>query len=215
MFTQTQRTKPALNAFAITLEARIPLDDRPDPGQIADQRLERRVPCADLPKYARRSLGRVQTCSVSDAPRYRLWPPIDVGVPLVLGLTLTATLGDPVSLPHWLGPFGWLLVAAFALWNGWALVLMAKNRTAVLPGGPTRTVLDRGPFRVSRNPLYLGLLALHAGIALLWPSFWALVAVPVSAGLLLWGAIVPEEQYLKVKFGAEYERYAARVRRWL
>ena len=141
----------------------------------------------------------MQTCSVSDAPRYRLWPPIDVGVPLVLGLTLTATLGDPVSLPHWLVPFGWLLVAA----------------TAVLPGGPTRTVLDRGPFRVSRNPLYLGLLALHAGIALLWPSFWALVAVPVSAGLLLWGAIVPEEQYLKVKFGAEYERYAARVRRWL
>jgi protein-S-isoprenylcysteine O-methyltransferase Ste14 len=167
------------------------------------------------PKYARRSPWRMQTCSVSDAPRYRLWPPIDVGVPLVLGLTLTATLGDPVSLPHWLGPFGWLLVAAFALWNGWALVLMAKNRTAVLPGGPTRTVLDRGPFRVSRNPLYLGLLALHAGIALLWPSFWALVAVPVSAGLLLWGAIVPEEQYLKVKFGAEYERYAARVRRWL
>ena len=108
-----------------------------------------------------------------------------------------------------------LLVGAFALWNGWALVLMAKNRTAVLPGGPTLTVLDRGPFRVSRNPLYLGLLALHAGIALLWPSFWALVAVPVSAGLLLWGAIVPEEQYLKVKFGAEYERYAARVRRWL
>lgn len=157
----------------------------------------------------------MQTCSVSDVPRYRLWPPIDVGIPLVLGLTLTATLGDPVSLPHWLGPFGWLLVGAFALWNGWALVLMAKNRTAVLPGGPTRTVLDRGPFRVSRNPLYLGLLALHAGIALLWPSFWALIAVPVSAGLLLWGAIVPEEQYLKVKFGAEYERYAARVRRWL
>jgi len=157
----------------------------------------------------------MQTCSVSDAPGYRLWPPIDVGVPLVLGLTLTATLGDPVSLPHWLGTFGWLLVAAFALWNGWALLLMAKNRTAVLPGGPTRTVLDRGPFRVSRNPLYLGLLALHAGIALLWPSFWALVAVPVSAGLLLWGAILPEEQYLKVKFGAEYERYAARVRRWL
>jgi hypothetical protein len=61
----------------------------------------------------------MQTCSVSDAPRYRLWPPIDVGVPLVLGLTLTATLGDPVSLPHWLGPFGWLLVGAFALWNGW------------------------------------------------------------------------------------------------
>ena len=69
---------------------------------------------------------------------------------------------------------------------------MAKNRTAVLPGGPTRTVLECGPFRVSRNPLYLGLRALHAGIALLWPSFWVLVAVPVSAGLLLWGAILPE-----------------------
>jgi hypothetical protein len=58
---------------------------------------------------------------------------------------LSATLGDPVSLPHWPVPFGWLLVAALALWNEWALVLMAKNRTAVLPGGPTRIVLDRGP----------------------------------------------------------------------
>ena len=38
-----------------------------------------------------------------------------------------ATLGDPVLLPHWLGPFRWLLVGAFPLWNGWALVLMAKN----------------------------------------------------------------------------------------
>src|SRR4029450_2242580 len=106
----------------------------------------------------------MQTCSVSDAPRYRLWPPIGVGVPLGLAPPLTATLGDPVSLPHWLAPFGWLLVAAFALWNGWALVLMAKNRTAVLPGGPTRTWLDRGPFRVSPHPLYLGLLALPAGM---------------------------------------------------
>jgi len=36
-------------------------------------------------------------------------------------------LGDPVLLPPWLGPFRWLLVGAFALWNGWALVLMAEN----------------------------------------------------------------------------------------
>jgi protein-S-isoprenylcysteine O-methyltransferase Ste14 len=45
--------------------------------------------------------------------------------------------------------------------------------------------LDRGPFRVSRNPLYLGLLTLHAGIALLWPSFWALVAVRCAGPALV------------------------------
>ena len=79
----------------------------------------------------------------------------------------------------------------------------------------TTTILDRGPFAVSRNPLYVGLIALYVGLALLWPSFWALILTPVGVWALWWGAIVPEERYLAAKFGAEYEDYRARVRRWL
>lgn len=151
-----------------------------------------------------------------DAPAYRIWPPVALGVPLLAGFGLTAGVGDPVELPA--GPsrlVGTVLIVAFALWNGWALWLMARNRTALLPGGSTRTILDRGPFRASRNPLYLGLIALVVGSALLWPSLWALATTPLGVLALWWGAIRPEERYLSAKFGAEYERYRARVRRWL
>ena len=107
------------------------------------------------------------------------------------------------------------LVVAFVPWNGSALWLMARHRTALLPGGSTRTILDRGPFGLSRNPLYVGLIVLDVGLALLWPSFWALALVPLGVAALWWGAIVPEERYLGAKFGAEYDAYRARVRRWL
>ena len=108
-----------------------------------------------------------------------------------------------------------MLVAAFAVWNAWALVTVAKHRTALLPGGATTTVIDRGPFAWSRNPLYIGLLVASAGVGLLAGSLWALVALPLEWALLRWGAVLPEERYLAAKFGASYTDYTARVRRWL
>jgi protein-S-isoprenylcysteine O-methyltransferase Ste14 len=110
---------------------------------------------------------------------------------------------------------GWVLVIAFTVWNGWALVTIARHRTALLPGGTTTTVIETGPFARSRNPLYVGLLVGAAGVALLAGSLWALVAVPLAWALLRWGAVVPEERYLAAKFGAAYTEYAGRVRRWL
>ncbi len=151
-----------------------------------------------------------------DSPSFRIWPPIALGVPLTLGLVLTASAGDPVSIAspaaQWIGG---VLVVAFVLWNGWTLAFMASHRTAVLPGGATTTVLQSGPFRLSRNPLYVGLIALDLGVALLAHSFWALVLVPVGVMALTWGAIRPEERYLTGKFGSDYDAYRARVRRWL
>jgi protein-S-isoprenylcysteine O-methyltransferase Ste14 len=153
---------------------------------------------------------------MADAPAYRIWPPVALGVPLLAGLGLTAGVGDPVALPLGLSRgVAAVLIVAFAFWNGSALVLMARYRTALLPGGSTRTILDRGPFGVSRNPLYLGLIAFDVALASLWPSFWALALAPIGVVALWWGAILPEERYLSAKFGAEYDAYRARVRRWL
>lgn len=56
---------------------------------------------------------------------------------------------------------------------------------------------------------------IDVALALLWPSTWALVLVPVGVTLLIWGAIMPEERYLGAKVGGEYEAYRRRVRRWL
>ena len=152
----------------------------------------------------------------TDAPTFRVWPPIALGVPLVCGWTLTATLGDPVTMPYPVPQLtGAALISMFAIWNGWTLLVMAANRTAILPGGSTNVVLRSGPFRVSRNPLYLGLIALDAGLALLTPSVWALVFLPLGVAALRWGAIGPEEHYLAAKFGADYEAYRTSVRRWL
>lgn len=151
-----------------------------------------------------------------DAPSFRVWPPVALGAPLLAGWTLTATIGDPVGLDAtWARAAGWLLLCGFTLWNGWALWLVHAHRTALLPGGSTETIIDVGPFGVSRNPLYVGLVALAASISLLLPSWWALVLVPVGVALLWWGAIRPEERYLSAKFGVAYADYCRRVRRWL
>ena len=153
---------------------------------------------------------------MADAPAYRIWPPVALGVPLLIGLGITAGVGDPIALPVTLSrSVAVVLILAFAVWNGWAIWLMARHRTALLPGGSTRTILDRGPFGVSRNPLYLGLIALDLALALLWPSMWAVVLVPVGVAALRWGAVLPEERYLSAKFGAEYDAYRDRTRRWL
>jgi protein-S-isoprenylcysteine O-methyltransferase Ste14 len=153
--------------------------------------------------------------STDRGPGFRVWPPVAVGVPLVLGLLVSWLVGDPLPASWATTTAGLVLVVAFAVWNGWALRTMARHRTALLPGGATTTVIRTGPFARSRNPLYVGLLVLSAGLALLAASAWALVALPVEWALLRWGAVLPEERYLSEKFGPEYAAYVARVRRWI
>lgn len=165
-------------------------------------------------------VGGVRDNSVSDAgcmdtPTFRIWPPIALGVPWLAGLLTSAVCADPVRLGPGFRVVGWLMLGFFAVWNGACLAMMARHRTALLPGGSTRVILDRGPFGISRNPLYVGLVLAAAGLALLFGSFWALLSVPVGLGLLWWGAVAPEENYLRGKFGAEYDEYCHRVRRWL
>jgi protein-S-isoprenylcysteine O-methyltransferase Ste14 len=113
---------------------------------------------------------------------------------------------------RWLG---WGLITFFAFWNGWSLALFHRRHTGLLPGQPTRTLMTSGPFAVSRNPLYLGLMALYVGTALILPSTWALLAAPVAFLALDRGAIRPEEAMLEAEFGAAYRDYADSVRRWL
>jgi protein-S-isoprenylcysteine O-methyltransferase Ste14 len=150
-----------------------------------------------------------------DTVAFRLWPPVAVGAPLLAGGMLTLLWGDPVRLGAWRVPVGWALVLAFVVWNGWALTLFGRHRTGLLPGQQTVEMIEEGPYRLSRNPLYVGLLVLYLGVALLVPTVWGIALFPVAVGLLLWGAILPEERFLHERFGAPYDAYARRVRRWL
>jgi protein-S-isoprenylcysteine O-methyltransferase Ste14 len=146
---------------------------------------------------------------------FRLWPPVAIGAPLLLGWLATQRWGDPLALSEWRLPMGWVLVLIFAGWNGWALCLFARHETGLLPGQATNAVIEEGPYRLSRNPLYVGLLVLYLGLALLAPTVWGLVLFPAAVLLVLCGAIRPEERFLRERFGAVYDDYTRRVRRWL
>ena len=153
--------------------------------------------------------------SSGDTVAFRLWPPVAIGFPLVLGWVITLVSGDPVELGGWRVPVGWVLVLLFAGWNGWSLWLFGRHETGLLPGQATNAMIEEGPYRLSRNPLYVGLLAFYLGLALLAPTSWGLVLFPAAVLLVHWGAIRPEERFLHDRFGASYDDYRRRVRRWL
>ena len=150
-----------------------------------------------------------------DAVPFRVWPPVALGVPLAGGVGLSLVVGEPITWPEHHAGVALLLGALFAGWNGWSLVLFHRHATGVFPGQPTTELLRRGPFAISRNPLYLGLIVLYVAIALFVPSIWALLLLPLGLLALVKGAVEPEEAYLRRKFGAVYDEYCRRVRRWL
>ncbi len=92
---------------------------------------------------------------------------------------------------------------------------MIQAETELNAYKPTTAIVMRGPFRFSRNPLYLSLTALYIGIATVVNSLWAIVLLPVALVAISRGVIEREERYLERKFGEEYLRYKAKVRRWI
>ena len=85
-----------------------------------------------------------------------------------------------------------------------------------IPGDqPTTTIVWTGPYRVSRNPIYLSFSVLQAGLALWIDSLWLAVALMPAAALMALVVVPREERYLTARFPTEYSRYRASVRRWL
>lgn len=103
---------------------------------------------------------------------------------------------------------GWILAL-------WCIVLFRQRRTTVMPGGQPSDIVLRGPYRYSRNPMYLGLLAGYIGLALILDVPWALLTM-LPALWLLARAIIPfEEARLLAQFGQACVEYQRRVPRWL
>ena len=96
-----------------------------------------------------------------------------------------------------------------------AFKALIKNKTSFNPAKPTVRIVREGSFRFSRNPLYLALLLLLGGIAVLQCSIWLVFALIILFILLERFAVRPEEKYLADKFGDDYLDYKASVRRWI
>ncbi|MEO8481448.1 MAG: isoprenylcysteine carboxylmethyltransferase family protein [Acidobacteriota bacterium] len=95
------------------------------------------------------------------------------------------------------------------------LVTFARSRTAVIPNRPARTLVRSGPYRFTRNPMYVGLTMGYVGVALLMNWVWPLILLPVVLMVLTAAVIRREEAHLRSAFGSQFDDYARRVRRWL
>lgn len=107
-----------------------------------------------------------------------------------------------------------LLVVGGALMAAFVRAL-SRARTAIHPGHATTAVVTSGPYRLTRNPGYLGMALVGAGVAVTTGALWVLAGVAAAAAVVDRGVIVREERYLARTFGDEYRRYTARVRRWM
>lgn len=110
---------------------------------------------------------------------------------------------------------GWLLVGIGLTLFAWTLWTFARHRTTVNPYAGASTLCTNGPFRFSRNPIYVGDWFILAGASLLLQTLWPLLFAPLIWALLRYGVIRHEEAHLEAKFGDAYRTYRARVRRWL
>ena len=123
----------------------------------------------------------------------------------------------PLAVPRnlWIHYFGWGLIDAGLLLMLWAGLLMLGRRTTVNPYGRPRRLLEEGPFRFSRNPIYLADTLVYSGVALLWGSLWPWLLLPAVICVMQRAVIRHEESLLAQLFGEDYRSYCARVRRWL
>jgi protein-S-isoprenylcysteine O-methyltransferase Ste14 len=110
---------------------------------------------------------------------------------------------------------GWLLSGLGLVILGAALLTFFRHRTGIYPNQPATTVVHSGPYRFSRNPMYVALTLLYVGIALLTNLLWPLLLLPLVILVVQKGVIQREERYLKEAFGASYEQYCHQVRRWI
>jgi protein-S-isoprenylcysteine O-methyltransferase Ste14 len=97
----------------------------------------------------------------------------------------------------------------------WAFVMMRRAGTTVMPNAASTALVTGGPFRLSRNPIYLGNTLAMVGFALAVRWGWLILLVPVTVTAVSWLAISREEAHLERRFGEEWRAYAQKVRRWL
>lgn len=151
----------------------------------------------------------------SDTAGVIAFPPLLVVGTLALGL-----------IAHWLAPrhpfptlpsrlAGIALVVIGAAIIAWGAKTMRAAGTNIDPGQPAVALVTTGPFRWSRNPLYLANIIIYIGTTLVVDALWPFVLLVPLVALLEWGVIRREERYLSRIFGGPYDAYRSRVRRWI
>lgn len=140
-------------------------------------------------------------------------PPLIYLAGLAVGLILDRTVPLPIEFA-W--PAAGIVVAVSGVvLMAWGIREFRRAGTHFRPDKPSTRVIAAGPFRFTRNPLYVSMTLMYGGIAVGLGSPWAMaLLVPVLA-VIRYGVIAREERYLERKFGVEYLAFKNSVRRWI
>ena len=148
-------------------------------------------------------------------------PPLLYVIPFALGMLvhrwhrLTIVPPASLSLVRAVEIAGIALMLVWALGTATAFGRFLRARTTILPFRPSSSLVTTGPYRFTRNPMYVSLAALYTGGALTLNALWPLLLLPVVLVVVDRAVIRREERYLTSAFGKDYEAYRSRVRRWL
>jgi protein-S-isoprenylcysteine O-methyltransferase Ste14 len=146
-----------------------------------------------------------------------------VPVPWVFVLTYLIGAGLQYAWPPHLATvalpgvsiIGGVLFGIGAAIAGWGLLTFRRARTTTVPGSVSSQLVTWGPYRFSRNPMYVGLVLAYLGEAGILRQVWPMFLLPLTVAYMNWVVIPVEEGKLKEVFGEAYEQYRARVRRWM
>ncbi|MGJ7032856.1 methyltransferase family protein [Niabella hirudinis] len=145
----------------------------------------------------------------------RVPPPVYV----LLAIILMVLLDRYFPVLRWLeSPYrysGILLIVAGFLLSAAGSILFRKLGTRLRPGAKATTLVTGGPFRFTRNPMYLGLVTILTGVGIVLGTLTPLVIIPMIILLLHVRFILREEQWMESWFGVPYLNYKKKVRRWL
>ena len=148
----------------------------------------------------------------------RIFPPFIYGGAFVIGYAVHRFVPIhlwPDAAPRAVRVVAWGLVLVWVGLGGSAVFLFRRAGTTPNPTKATTAVVVHGPYRLTRNPMYLGLVALYLALVVFVNSLWPLVLLPAVVAMVQRLVIEREEAYLEAKFGDEYRAYKGRVRRWL
>ena len=152
---------------------------------------------------------------LQDNPGVIAPPPLIYAGPLAVGLLLN--LKFPLRfMPRKVAAIlGVTLIGASVALVSQAFQRMRRAGTNVNPTEPATVLVTEGPFKFTRNPLYLSLTLFYAGVATLVNALWAMLLLPIVLFVVNREVIEREERYLERKFGEQYMKYKGRVRRWI
>jgi protein-S-isoprenylcysteine O-methyltransferase Ste14 len=148
----------------------------------------------------------------ADSANAVVHPPVAWGLAAIAGLALDWLVPLPFLPDGWPGAVVFVLALALGVW---AVVTMTRAGSSVPTNRPTTTIVEHGPYRFTRNPIYLGMFLGQIGLAIAFNSLWLLMTLVPFALVIRYGVVAREEAYLARTFGNAYRGYCARVRRWL